>query len=231
MRNLVLASSSSVHGYGYLEYLKPTLIELYKNVDEVLFIPYAQPSGMSYEEYTAYVTPFFNSIGKKVVGIHEFKSPKEALINSNAIYTGGGNTFLLVKTLYEYDLWSVLKARIEEGIPYLGTSAGSNICGVSMQTTNDMPIVLPSSYTTLGVLPFNLNVHYIEPDKNSKHKGETRATRIKEYQTINDISVLGLREGSWLHITDIIKLGGELDAIWFDTNKTQKIIKPNSVLN
>ena len=111
---------------------------------------------------------------------------------------------------------AVLKLVIENGTPYLGTSAGSNICGLTMQTTNDMPIIYPPSFTTLGVIPFNINPHYLDPDLNSKHKGETRETRIKEYHHFNTTPVLGLREGSWLQVKDKnILLKGALSARWF----------------
>ncbi len=126
---------------------------------------------------------------------------------------------------------SVLKMAIENGTPYLGTSAGSNICGLTMQNTNDMPIIYPPSYKTLGVIPFNINPHYIDPDIKSKHKGETRETRIKEYHTLNNTPVLGLREGSWLEVKGKkIILKGHLAARLFLQNKTPTEIVSNSIL-
>lgn len=113
----------------------------------------------------------------------------------------------------------VLQESVRNGTPYLGTSAGSNIGGLSMQTTNDMPIIYPPSFKTLGLVPFNINPHYLDPDPNSRHKGETRETRIKEFHTLNSQPVVGLREGSWLEITDRVMLKGKLDARIFEKDQ------------
>jgi len=229
--NCIIASTSTIHGSGYLEYLKATLSKHFKNSSEIVFVPYARPSGLTYDEYTAKATDGLRFLEAKVRGIHEFENPHEAIEKAEAIFVGGGNTFLLVKTLQNLNLMSVLKQKILSGTPYLGTSAGSNICGLNMQTTNDMPIVMPQSFETLGILPFNINAHYIEPDKNSTHKGETRRTRIKEFQMFNDINVIGLKEGSWLEARgETIQLKGELDAVWFEPNMQPKKILAKSKL-
>ncbi len=229
--NCIIASTSTIHGSAYLEYLKPVLASHFKDVEEVLFVPYARPSGLTYDEYTAKAKDGLAFLKAKVSGIHEFENPIEALEKAQAIFVGGGNTFLLVKTLQELDLMPVLKQKILLATPYLGTSAGSNICGPNMQTTNDMPIVMPKSFETLSILPFNINAHYIEPDKNSTHKGETRRTRIKEFQMFNDINVIGLKEGSWLEVRgETIQLKGELDAVWFEPGKPPKVIQPKNYI-
>lgn len=229
--NCIIASTSTIHGSGYLEYLEPVLLKHFENIKEILFIPYARPSGLTYDEYTAKAKAGLMFLNKSVKGLHEFANPTKAIEKAEGIFVGGGNTFLLVKTLQDKKLMPILRQKIELGTPYLGTSAGSNICGPNMQTTNDMPIVLPSSFETLGVLPFNINAHYIEADPNSKHKGETRRTRIKEFQRLNDIKVIGLKEGSWLKVKgEKIQLQGELDAVWFEPNKPPHIIKVNSYL-
>lgn len=220
MKKMIIASTSTVHGSRYLEYLIPTLKTHFKNVKEILFIPYARPSGISYNEYTVIAKKAFFNIGIDVKGIHEFENPKTAIKNSEAIFTGGGNTFELVNQLYKNDVLTVLKEVIDAGTPYLGTSAGSNICGVNMMNTNDMPIVYPPSFTTLNCFPFNINAHYLDPIKGSKHMGETRETRIKEYHIFNETPVLGLREGSWLEVlNDKIILKGQLTARLFLQNK------------
>ncbi|RRO25107.1 dipeptidase PepE [Flavobacteriaceae bacterium 14752] len=229
--NCIIASTSTIYGSTYLEYLKPVLSKHFKNFEEVLFVPYARPSGLTYDEYTAKAKDGLKFLNTTVKGIHQFDNPIKAIENAQSIFVGGGNTFLLVKTLQEFDLMPVLKQKIVSGTPYLGTSAGSNICGLNMQTTNDMPIVMPQSFETLGILPFNINAHYFEPDKNSTHKGETRRTRIKEFQVFNDVNVIGLKEGSWLEVRgETIQLKGELDAVWFEPNKTPQIIKVNTYL-
>ena len=226
MKKLLLASTSTVYGSTYLSYLKEELYDFFKNVDEILFIPYARPSGITHEAYTQIAHNFFQQIGKQVVGLHSFAAPQEAIQQAQAIFTGGGNTFVLVNELYERNLMGVLREAVINGTPYMGTSAGSNLAGKTMQTTNDMPIVYPPSFETLGVVPFNINPHYLDPDPNSKHKGETRETRIKEFHVFNDIPVIGLREGSWLRVAgEEITLKGSLTARWFEKDKTPKEIK------
>ena len=219
MKKLIIASTSTLHGGNYLEYLLPTLKSHFENCEEVIFIPYARPGGITHEEYTQKVAETFKSININIRGLHEFSNPVEALEKAKGIFTGGGNTFLLVTQLYHNNVMEVLKEVIENGTPYLGSSAGSNITGVSMQTTNDMPIIYPPSFETLGVIPFNLNPHYLDPDLQSKHMGETRETRIKEFHAFNNIPVLGLREGSWLEVNgETIILKGNLTARWFTAN-------------
>lgn len=220
MKKLIIASTSTVHGGQYLDYLLPTLTQHFETCKEILFIPYARPGGISHDDYSAKVREVFSTINKSVKGLHEYENPTEAIRKAQGIFTGGGNTFLLVKQLYDNEVMAVLAEALNQGTPYLGTSAGSNITGISMQTTNDMPIVYPPSFATLGVIPFNLNPHYLDPDTNSKHMGETRETRIKEFHAFNTTPVLGLREGSWLEVNaDTILLKGPLTARLFLPNK------------
>lgn len=231
MKNLIIASTSTLHNGGYLDYLLPTLKEYFKGVKTLLFVPYARPSGISHEDYTAKVKSVFEQINIDVKGLHEFENPKEAIQNAEAIFTGGGNTFLLVYQLYKNEVMSVLTAVLKNGTPYLGTSAGSNITGLSMQTTNDMPIIYPPSFKTLGMIPFNLNPHYLDPDANSTHMGETRETRIQEFHAFNTVPVLGLREGSWLEVkNNKITLKGSLTARWFTSNNTAVELEPETDL-
>jgi len=216
----ILASTSTLHGEDYLEYLIPHLPELYKGIDEILFIPYARPGGISHQEYTAIASQAFSKAGIKVKGIHEFEDHTGAVKNAKGIFTGGGNTFLLVSELYRNKVMNALKEVVRNGTPYMGTSAGTNIGGLSMQTTNDMPIVYPPSFRTLGLVPFNINPHYLDPDPSSKHKGETRETRIKEFHGLNSQPVIGLREGSWLELKDNkVTLKGSLQARIFKKDK------------
>ena len=219
-RRLIIASTSTVHGSGYLEYILPTLQTFFSEAKEILFLPYARPSGITYEKYTAIAKKAFLTIDKNVKGIHEFDDPIEAVKNADAIFTGGGNTFELVNQLYKNNLIEVLKEVLEKSTPYLGTSAGSNICGVTMMNTNDMPIVYPPSFDTLGLIPFNINAHYLDPNPDSTHMGETRETRIKEFHVFNKTSVLGLREGSWLEVIGAtITLRGKFSARLFQQGK------------
>ena len=130
MKNLIIASTSTVHGSSYLEYLLPTLSKHFKNVSEILFVPYARPGGISYDAYTALAAKAFAKIDIKVKGIHEYENASEAIRNGEGIFTGGGNTFELVNQLYQQQIFDSLKEVVENGTPYLGTSAGSNICGL-----------------------------------------------------------------------------------------------------
>ncbi|PHR68857.1 MAG: dipeptidase PepE [Lutibacter sp.] len=229
MKNLFIASTSTVHGKGYLEYILPELSIFFRGVSEVLFIPYARPGGITYDEYTAIAKKGFANIDINLKGIHEFDNPIEAVKNAQGIFTGGGNTFELVNKLYENDLIELIKRVVENGTPYFGTSAGSNITGVSMKTTNDMPIIYPPSFDTLNLINFNINPHYLDPDPNSKHMGETRETRIKEFHKFNDIPVLGLREGSWLRVEGKqVFLRGELSARLFLKDEKAKELPTNS---
>ena len=221
MKNIIIASTSTIHGSGTLEYLLDELSVFFKNTSEILFIPYARPGGITHDEYTSNINKALHKIGKTAKGIHEFKDPEAAIANAKAIFTGGGNTFVLVNQLYKNDILESIRKAVNSGVPYLGTSAGSNICGLTINTTNDMPIVYPPSFKTLGLVPFNINPHYLDPDPTSTHKGETRETRIKEFHAFNTQPVVGIREGSWLAVTgDTIILKGPLSARIFEHGKT-----------
>ena len=232
MKRMIIASTSTIYGSGYLDYILPELKSFFKGVDEVLFIPYARPGGISFDEYTKIVRTAFLKISTRIKGIHEFNNPEMAVNNAKAIFTGGGNTFVLVNSLYQNNIIQAIKKVVVSGTLYFGTSAGSNIAGVNMKTTNDMPIVYPPSFETLGLMPFNINPHYLDPDPTSKHMGETRETRIKEFHNFNTQPVVGLREGSYLHVFDnTITLKGELSARVFEYNKKPYETKNNSTLN
>ncbi|WP_432411684.1 dipeptidase PepE [Rasiella sp. SM2506] len=232
MKNLIIASTSTLHKGSYLDYLLPELKVLFSEIEEILFIPYARPGGILHDPYTTKAAEAFRKIDKKIVGIHTFKNPVEAIQNAKGIFTGGGNTFVLVKALHELGVMQPLREAIFSGTPYVGTSAGSNICGSTIMTTNDMPIVYPPSFKTLGVIPFNINPHYLDPDPNSKHMGETRETRIKEFHTQNTIPVVGLREGSWLRVQGKeIVLKGKLTARVFEQDKSAYEIESGTLID
>jgi dipeptidase E len=220
MKKAIIASTSTVFEGTYLDYLLPTLVAHFKDVSNLVFIPFARPGGISHETYTEKVKPFFKQLNITVKGIHEFENPIDAINNAEAIFTGGGNTFVLVDMLYKFNLLDAIQNAVENGTPYLGTSAGSNICGLTMGTTNDMPIVYPPSFRTLGLVSFNLNPHYLDPVEGSQHMGETRETRINEFHQYNSQPVLGLREGSWLEVLGRkITLKGNLPARLFQQGK------------
>ena len=232
MKNLIIASTSTLHQGRYLDYLLPELEILFSETEEILFIPYARPGGISHDQYTEKAAEAFKKIHKKIVGVHTFNNPAEAIKNAKGIFTGGGNTFVLVNKLHQLGVMQPLRKAIFKGTSYLGTSAGSNICGPSMMTTNDMPIIYPPSFKTLGAIPFNINPHYLDPDPTSNHMGETRETRIKEFHTQNTIPVIGLREGSWLRVNGAeIVLKGKLTARVFEQDKSAYEIESGALID
>lgn len=213
-----------------MQYLLKEVQMFFAASSEVLFIPYARPGGISFDEYTALPRNAFKEIGIKVKGIHEYPDPVEAIENAKGIFVGGGNTFLLLKTLYEYKLMEPIREAVSNGTPYMGSSAGSNIAGLTMGTSNDMPIVYPPSFKALQLLPFNINPHYLDPDPNTTHQGETREERINEFHHQNHQPVIGLREGSWLHLQDgALKLKGEPRARLFERGLQIREIDPGEV--
>ena len=215
---LLVVSTSTIFGTEFLAYIKEDFVEFIQS-NELLFIPFARPSGISFDAYTIKVQNALKDKGVKVRGLHEFHDMKKAVQDAKAIFIGGGNTFLLLKTLYDLDLMHLLRVQVAKGVPYVGTSAGSNLTGLTIGTTNDMPIVYPPSFDALGLLPFNINPHYLDPDPASTHKGETRETRIEEFHQFNSQPVVGLREGSWLRVDEgMIRLEGALTARLFKPN-------------
>jgi dipeptidase E len=232
LKNLIIASTSTVHGGEFLDYLLDELIVLFENTNDIVFVPFARPGGITHELYTEKVNAAFKKIGKTVKGLHEFSNPIEAIENAKGIFIGGGNTFVLVHQLYQTNLIQPIQNAVLSGMPYLGTSAGSNICGLTMNTTNDMPIIYPPSFKTLALIPFNINPHYLDPEPNSKHMGETRETRIQEFHQFNTQPVVGLREGSFLRVIgNDINLKGPHTARVFEYNKTPYEVDSNSSLN
>jgi len=231
MKNILLASTSALFGEDYLAYLKPSIADLFSGADEIIFVPFARPGGISHDDYTKKVADAFSVINIRVIGLHTFEDTAAVVRKAKGFFTGGGNTFLLVKTLHELDLMNVLKEAVEKGAPYLGTSAGSNIGGLTMHTTNDMPIVLPPSLNTMGLVPFNLNPHYLDPYPNSKHNGETRETRIKEFHTQNSMPVIGLREGSWIRVQgETITTEGLFSSRIFEQGRDAYEVAPGNQL-
>ncbi|HEX9980059.1 MAG TPA: dipeptidase PepE [Flavobacterium sp.] len=231
MKKMIIASTSTLHGGAYLEYVMPELQVLFTGCTEIIFVPYARPGGITHDDYTKRAASAFEKIGISVKGLHAFDDPVAAIRSADGIFTGGGNTFLLVTELYRNNVMDVIAEVVKNGIPYFGSSAGSNITGLTMQTTNDMPIVYPPDFTTLGLIPFNLNPHYLDADLQSKHMGETRETRIKEFHQFNTIPVLGLREGSWLAVNgEEIVLKGSLSARLFRQNMEAEELQAGSNL-
>lgn len=206
---LLLASSSRCHPHGYLDHCEAEVRRLFAGIREILFVPYARPAGKTHEEYCGVARKRFERMGFAVRGIHEFDDPRAAVAAAQGVFIGGGNTFVLLRDLYAHGLIDPLRARIAEGLPYLGTSAGSNVAGLSIGTSNDMPIVHPPSFDALAVVPFNINPHFPAAKPDPTHKGETREDRIGEFHVFNRQSVVALHEDGMLRVDgpDITLIG------------------------
>ena len=196
-RRLILASTSKVHGSGYLDHLEPHLVELFAEVERLLFVPYALHD---LDGYAGKVRQRFAPLGIAVDGIHRAADPVAAVDAAAAIFVGGGNTFRLLDRLLREGLIEPIRRRALAGMPYLGASAGSNMAGPSIRTTNDMPIVRPATFEALALVDFQINPHYIDPDPTSTHMGETRDTRLAEFHEENATPVVALREGALLDV-------------------------------
>jgi dipeptidase E len=211
MTNLMLVSTTKIFGSTrFFDYIEEDIIK-FVDGKKVMFIPYAQPSAMSLDEYTAVARKSFEAMGLELYGIQESRDTKKAVESAEFIYVGGGNTFVLNRALNELGLVDPIWAKVFSGTRYLGSSAGSNVATPNIMTTNDMPIVYPPTFNALNLVPFNINPHYIDPIPEMKHMGETRETRIKEFLAFNKAVVVGLREGTYLRVIDdkVMLLGSE----------------------
>jgi dipeptidase E len=217
-KKLLLISNSICYKQGYLDHCINVIKIFLKKVDTLLFFPYALKDKDSYFKI---VKNRFEKINIKVESIHKSNDPKESVKKAQAIFIGGGNTFRLLNELYRNDLVKIIRQQVKEGMLYIGTSAGVNVACPTIKTTNDMPIVQPPSLDALDLIPFQINPHYIDVGKHSKHMGETREQRIKEYFEENNGVVVGLREGSWLRIEENqVFLGGKNGARVFTNKKS-----------
>jgi dipeptidase E len=196
-RRLLLISTSTVFGTRYLEHAFDELREALAGASRVLFIPYALKDQ---DAYAAKARETFAEIGFRLESIHEASDPRRAIERAEAVFCGGGNTFRLLKALYDLDLIDVLRRRALEGMPYTGASAGSNLACPTIRTTNDMPIVQPPSLEALALVAFQINPHYLDPAPDSTHMGETREMRIREFHEENETPVVGLREGAMVRV-------------------------------
>jgi dipeptidase E len=231
-RKLLLISNSTLHRSGYLDHCADEINQFLDPISNILFIPYARPGGISHKEYTSIAQKRFHQIGITLTGIHEHTNPIQSVQNAEAVFIGGGNTFVLLSQLYKNKILKGIQQKVAQNMPYIGTSAGSNVAGKTIKTTNDMPIMYPPSFDALNLVPFNINPHYLDPDPTSTHKGETRETRITEFHHYNSEYVIGLREGAMLNITNnTITLKGSTGARIFQKDSPTKEYKPGDSLN
>ena len=220
---ILLISNSTLYGSGYLDHAEMEIRDFLGNIGRVLFVPFAL---YSQDSYAAKTRARFNAMGYDLDSVHEVpdkpgvpsgaaRGPQpsisagvqgplgwkqQAVKEAAAIFIGGGNTFRLLKALYDFELLSLIRQRVEEGMPYIGSSAGSNVAGPTIKTTNDMPIVEPPSFNALGLVSFQINPHYLDPVPGSTHMGESREERILQFLEENDTPVAGLREGAMVRV-------------------------------
>lgn len=195
---LLLISNSTNAGEEYLRYPMPQIGKFLTGVKEIVFVPYAAVT-FSYAEYEKKVQARFAELGIKVKSVHRAKNPARMIRQAEAICVGGGNTFALTRKMQQQGLMRAILSKIKSGTPYVGWSAGSNVCCPTICTTNDMPILQPESFKAIGAIPLQINPHYLDANPEG-HAGETREQRILEYIEANPRRwVVGLREGCMLH--------------------------------
>src|SRR3954452_3929022 len=200
---VLLISNSTLYGSGYLDHAETEIRDFLGEIRKVLFIPYAL---YDRDAYAATARDRFHKMGYELMSVHESADPIQAVKGTDALFIGGGNTFRLLKALYEFDLLQVIRDRVAQGMRYIGSSAGSNVAGPTIKTTKDMPIVQPPSFDALGLVTFQISPHFQDPDPNSKHMGETQEERILQFLEENDTPVAGLREGAIVRVENRVTL-------------------------
>lgn len=228
-RRLLLISNSTLFGSGYLDHAANEIRDFLGKVSSVLFVPFALHD---WNAYAARARERFAEMGYDLESIHQAADKQEAVNNAEAIFIGGGNTFRLLKALYDCGLLPSIKRRAEQGMLYIGSSAGSNVAGPTIKTTNDMPIVEPPSFNALALIPFQINPHYIDADPDSTHMGETREERILQFLEENETPVVALREGAMVRVEQgYAILKGSSGARVFRKDQQPVEVEPGSQLD
>lgn len=206
----LLISNSTLYSRGYLDHVEEEIRSFLGAARTVWFIPFAL---YDREAYAAQARARFEAMGYTLESVHGTENPLAAIQRADAIFVGGGNTFRLLKALQDLDLLEAIRRRVKSGAGYIGSSAGSNVAGPTIKTTKDMPIVQPCSFDSLGLVPFQISPHYLDPDPNSTHMGETQEERILQFLEENETPVVGIREGAWLLIENgAVTLKGQTGA-------------------
>jgi len=194
-RRLLLLGSSRVFGGGFLEHAAEEIRRLFRGRRRVLFVPYAvHDLDGAAEQARRRLAP----LGLEVDSAYAAGDPARAVRDAEGIFVGGGNTFRLLDALQRLGLVAAIRDCVEAGAPYLGSSAGAIVAGPTLKTTKDMPVVEPASFDALGLVPFQISPHYLDPDPYSTHMGETQEERIRQYHEENALPVAGIREGAML---------------------------------
>ncbi len=228
MKRLLLISNSTMFGRDYLEHAEAEIRDHLGAVGRVVFVPYALYDRDAYEARAA---ERFAQMGYDLRSVHRAPVPRAVVENAEAIFIGGGNTFRLLKNLHDYDLLAPIRARVASGVPYIGSSAGSVVACPTLKTTNDMPIADPPSFEALGLVGFQINAHYLDPDPNSTHMGETRDVRLREFLEENDVPVVAMREGAMLRVDNTgVRLKGTTGARIFRRGRPPEEVQPGEWL-
>jgi dipeptidase E len=227
--DLMLLSNSFSPGLGALEHAMDALASLFADCRHVLFVPYA---GSNSDAYTEAMREVLAPLGVHVVGAHRASDPLAALAGADAVFVGGGNAFRLLRAVQGNGLLSAIGQRVRSGMPYLGVSAGANLACPTIRTTNDMPIVQPASLHALGLIPFQINPHYPEAQRDGLSAVAARNQRLGEFLEENDVPVLGLCEGTWLYVRDGVRahLGGTTSARLLTRGREPRDLRPGDDL-
>jgi dipeptidase E len=197
IRRLLLISNSTLHGSGYLDHAETEIRDCVGDRTGVIFIPFAVHD---WKAYAATAHERFRDMGLDLTSVHDVSNMRRAIEEADVVFVGGGNTFRLLKALYDHDLLDPIRRRVAAGAPYIGSSAGSIVACPTLKTTKDMPVAQPPSFEALGLVPFQISPHYLDPDPSSTHMGETQEERITQFLEENEAPVVGLREGSVLRL-------------------------------
>jgi dipeptidase E len=226
---ILLISNSTVHGRGYLDHVEEEIKAFLGRARTVLFFPFAL---FDRDDYAAKAKSRFAAMDYAIESAHASDKPKKAIEQADAIFIGGGNTFRLLKALQDLELLEPIHCKVKSGAPYIGSSAGSNIAGPTIKTTKDMPIVQPRSFDSLGLVPFQISPHFLDPDPNSTHMGETQEERILQFLEENETPVVGIREGAWLWIENgSVTLKGKTGARIFRRGHAPVEVTPGTEIS
>jgi dipeptidase E len=226
---VLLISNSTLYGRGYLDHVEEQIKSFLGAAKTVLFLPFAL---YDRDAYAAQVSARFAAMGYTLESVHRIGNPLAAIQRADAIFVGGGNTFRLLRALQHLDLLEPIRRRVKSGAGYIGSSAGSNVAGPTIKTTKDMPIVQPRSFDSLGLVPFQISPHYLDPDPNSTHMGETQEERILQFLEENETPVVGIREGAWLLIENGgVTLKGDAGARIFRRGHAPIEVRPGTEIS
>ena len=226
---ILLISNSTLYGRGYLDHVEEEIRNFLGAAKTVLFVPFAL---YDRDAYAAQAGARFEAMGYTLESVHGIENPLPAIQRADAIFVGGGNTFRLLKALQDLDLLEPIRRKAKSGAAYIGSSAGSNVAGPTIKTTKDMPIVQPRSFDSLGLVPFQINPHYLDPDPNSTHMGETQEERILQFLEENETPIVGIREGAWLLIENGgVTLKGDAGARIFLRGHAPIEVRPSTEIS